>query len=379
MPFVTQTPPNLGDPTRLSSFALAVISNLNYLYGQVGSLNGAGIINGSFEAGNGNIPNNWQLSIASGNSAALVTTAAYVRDGSQSYSMTTPGATSGGVQITTGDFYRIGELQELIFGWWNLNTAATILNEVMVLWYDNTQTALGGTPFTTLYSNSTSNPTSWTYFVAPVQAPTGARYFKLQILGVNNGVAGTAYWDGVTYSMQGRGQRGVVLTSSASVMIPSNSDGIVFEGWGGGGGGSYGGSGANGTATTAVVNGLTYTARAGRGAPNASTPGGGLTPVIYSNGVQFGTVGGTVGNPNIPNAAPPFQNAAGSNYNGQANTGQGGGTYTGATGSSGEYAKFFIPITSQFPNAVAVTVGAGGNGDNPGQNNGATGLAIITY
>ena len=241
MNFTHITKPSVKDPTTLDLFASPVIDDLEFLNANIALSQLAGILNGSFESptqGANQPPVQWDLlNLGNGNSCQIETTAANVEHGAQAFSMTTGGGITGGCDIQTGNFYPIGEQQQLLVSWYMNSTAANILNQVYVHWYDNTETLLSTT---TLYNNATTNSLVWQLQQIPATAPAGARFFKLEVVGVNNTNAGTVYWDGFTYTWQ-VGTHGMLLitnTGAGTWTVPPAITNAVVEIVGGGGGGA---------------------------------------------------------------------------------------------------------------------------------------------
>jgi hypothetical protein len=401
-------PPSIGQGTYLDVFAAPVLTELNALIAQLQIGQEINISNGSFENGSGaNVaPQNWILALASGNSCNIETIAANVQDGAQSFSMTTPGSVSGGVSLTTSDYYAIGELQKLTFSWWMQSTIATIGNSVYVQFFDNTQTLISTS---TLYNNSTTNDTAWAWKTVNFTAPTGARFFKLQLVGVNNATAGTVYWDGIDVIFQNQpatsfsGSQQVSMFTASGTYTP-RSQFVRCLVLGGGGGGSAVDSLGNGAVgSPSYVLSSSFLARGGNGgvgsggqgiggakvAPITSYTGGafglqcGNMAGISGNssgaagaggGDYWGSSGGTAGNSSSHNGGTPAANSGG---------GGGGAWFTsvnwgGGGGASGEYAEWVILVTPGV--AFPVVVGAGGAGAtglSSTAGSGASGLVII--
>ena len=344
MPFTVITNPAVGDPTRKDTFSDPVIADLNFLNGALQSALAVGINNGSFENGSGaNVaPANWTASISGGMGCNIENTAAAVDHGAQAFSMTLPGAgRGGGVSLTTNDFYPIGELQTLVFSWFMKASSATLNAVVYVVFYDVNQ-ALVST--STLYNNSTTNPTSWTGLSFPVQAPTTARFFKLQIVGADNSVAGLLYWDGVTYSVGVAAIGPIAFNASTSWTSPFtgwvNVDAIGAGGGGGGATGSNGGGGGGAGSFSKykffVVNGNTYTVTVGAPGSGGSAGNyggtGGVSWFGSSANVANGGLGGspssTGGGGGPAGAALSWTNGSGLfGLTGAAGTGGGAGSY----------------------------------------------------
>ncbi len=405
MPYTSLTKPAVGDPTRKDSFADGVIDNLEYLNGILALAVAANIANGSFEVGGAadTAPDNWVLSLAANNHTAIETTAANVAHGARALSMTTPGGVTGGASLVTSDFYPIGELQSISISWFTKSSVAGISNAIYVEWFDRAGSSLSTT---TLWS-STSNPTAWTNYTVSATAPANARFFKLELKGVDSTTAGTVYWDGVQLGFHKR--KAIIYTTPGAFTYTPNFSGYVkarmWGGGGGGGGGSRTTNGNNGTAggdsyldsssnkargggggqggqgggggtggAGAAAKQPTYTAtlaqfgsQAGQNGTNyngTSGPAGGGVPYV-PNGIMVATmagIGGNAGGDQPNGTAAPYPNTA------QGGVGGNGAFYTpssiygsgGAGGQNGEYAELILEVVAG--TTYNGSVGAGGAG-----------------
>jgi hypothetical protein len=410
--WVNLTNPNLGDPTRLALY-LAMIGDLNYLFALLQIAKGTGIINGSFEidaAPNSNVaPSNWVLNLGSGNSCQLENTAANVHHGGQAFSGTNPGANVGGVTLTTGDFYALGELDRVFIEWWFKTSVATTTNQAYIIWYDYAQNLVSTT---TLYNLSAGNPTAWAHYGFEASAPTTARFFKLQFVLVNSTTAGTSFIDGIVAEPRNATDASVFQGAGTYLYFPrKGGTKVLGRLYGAGAGGGGGGATFNGNAGGA--GGSTYIIDVGKLARGGAAGGVGIsTGAGGAAGVQVSTPLMTTGNPlglqyaNSQTAATAGASGGGGGAggNGGANwmgiaggtagnvgpkPGCGGGGGNGAGGgggggggSAGEYAEWVIDLNGiQIPITVVVGAGgAGGTGSGGGGGNagaGADGFAII--
>lgn len=410
------TKPSVGDPTRKDTFADIVVDNLDFLNGKLNlATTQAGIVNGSFEIGTGanTAPSGWALTVAAGNSSAFAATAANTRHGAQAFQMTTPGAVTGGVILSSTDFIACAEAAPVSISWRQKSTAAAIRNMLQIKWYDISQALIS----TSTLLDSTANPTSWTFQSGGDVAPANARFFKVFITGVNNTTAGTVYWDDfeLTTELSTTSQ---IFTSSGSFVAPAGVNLVKVRMWSGGGGG---GSGADNAANggNGGPGGDSYFGAAGNKARGGLGGGGGviggtttgaiaadLTAAFSSNYIQFGTHN-SINTPSAHNGAQATLNlpmfgylasgvggiTGGSPAPGQAgadNTGQGGGGGAGnavnggggAPGGYGEYAEWWITVVPE--TSYTVNVGAAGAAGTPPSGGaaggvGGKGLVIVEW
>ncbi len=303
MAYVSIVKPVPGEPTRIDTFASQVIDDLNFLNDSLSSAAGANILNGSFEANTGvnTAPTSWTLAAAAGNSSLIETAAANVRHGAQSFKMTTPGSIGGGVSIVTTDFYAIGEVQSVFLSWFMKSTVAGIRNQAFIRWYDNLKNLI----LTTTLYDSVTNSTVWTRTGSSASAPAGARFFKCEFLGVNNTVAGSVWFDGVSYQVVAKTQL-FVLTVNGSWVCPADVYRVKVKMAGGGGGnghgtggGAYAGGGGGGCYLEFlydVTPGVSYPYLIGGGGTGENPPIGAGGPTVWNGSVT--APGGAVGNNN---------------------------------------------------------------------------------
>lgn len=129
MPFVVITDPAVGETLEVDTFGKPVLDNLEFLNDEISSFSTgvAAIKNGSFETGTGanTAPSSWDLTITSGNSTDFETSAVNTIDGRQAFSMTNPGAVSGGVTLESTDFIIGSEKNPFVLQWFLKSSIAT--------------------------------------------------------------------------------------------------------------------------------------------------------------------------------------------------------------------------------------------------------------
>lgn len=249
---IPQTMINVGKAI-VQSLWQYVKDDLDYLYGQLGSLTLGEVLNGSFEHDTDldGIPDNWTRSLYPGGSGGRTPSAVIGTDdlaytciahhtsaavgkpitgadwatywgqsgdtgdcavwaSGVAYRATVsmhgkfgiyfvhPGGVGNGGGALTSDYVAIDDLVTRAIEGMYYATAATMKLEVVLLWYDRYKVALGGGSASTSLYSSVSNPTSATKTVWQFTPPAGARYMKVKIIGGNSdtNVAGTAYFDG---------------------------------------------------------------------------------------------------------------------------------------------------------------------------------------
>lgn len=154
-------------------------------------------INGSFEidSDGDTVPDNWVLTSYTGSTNAIVSSDQ--RHGQYSMSFTSVG--SGGGFIVSSNFVLVDEDTNYNFAFSLISTAADVRNLVEILWYDEGFTSISNT---TIYDDSTTNPTSWARYASQVTPPADAKHAKIRMYGCHSSDAtvGTTRYDDVKFA-----------------------------------------------------------------------------------------------------------------------------------------------------------------------------------
>lgn len=374
MSFVTAVAPIVSDPTR-QEWAQMVSDNLNYLASvSSGSSGVPTLVNGSFEVGSGAAdPVGWVGARAAGNTTAITTTAADVQHGIQGIKMVTPGGISGGVTLTSDQFYICANGLPFVAAWFIKSTLATTSVSVQIRWYDIAGSVV---TTTTLYTATTGIPAAWTLMTALCTPPATAKQFKLILTGVNTTAAASVYWDGITLLQYNPSINTVYLSGSGNHTTGPLTQRlkITFRAAGGGGGGGgqaaiTGGNGGTGGDTS--FNGSTARGGApglGGGPASGPTPGAGgagVSASYASNLFRMGSLSGTAAS-TVTGAA---RNGELLGYGGAGGNGTAGGQ-GGGSGARGEDAVLWLdvqPLTNYaYAIGAAGTAGTAGGAATPG-------------
>lgn len=387
MPFTTITAPAVGDPTKLTALAQAIIDDLNYLHANFVSSRDI-IPNGSFELDSdaNNEPDQWTKAASGlGGTYTLTTTAGNFIHGGKALSMTHPGgAGNGGYTAKSSNFLDWSEKRPLLLAWAQKASAAAMRNKVEIEWYDSAQALIS----TSAIYDSQANPTSWTEQRGGAWPAANTRYAKIKITGGDTSVStgGTVYWDDFRVIQQWRYNHKVEFTTAGTRAWVAPADVWIVDvtvrgggagaGGGDGGGTAGGGGGAGGYSRKvgyAVTPGTAYTLVVGAAGPggalnNSGTAGGQshFNSAIIANGGSGGVHGGSTG----------AGGAGGTASGGDVNTTGGAGTArSGGTGGDGG----IHPSVGYRPNGIGVgTTNPGlqsGTGGASGQGAGADGAA----
>jgi len=227
MSFVSLTDAEIAvDKPITQSLFQKIKDNFDALNGSsAGVVNGIGNGSAEIDTDADDVPDGWTASEYTGGTIGIYATAP--EHGTYAFYMTHPGGAGNGGGTFTSDYVPCSDLQPINVKFIHWATAAGMKNQVRVLWYDEDKVALG-TPSAIAYT-STANPTSAAVFSKSVAAQSGARYYRVQIVGgyTDTNVAGTAYFDGVE-SSQGIGYTAgsggyIVGQMSANVSTASTS------------------------------------------------------------------------------------------------------------------------------------------------------------
>ena len=184
MPFTTITPPAVGDPTKKTAFADAVINNLTDLNSRIGTGGASsGIPNSSFEDdgdADGD-PDSWTVTNIGGTSGIIATSGDQAH-GLNAWKVDYPASAAQGATIQTNDYIAISPDEIIYLAWKMKGTSDTGANHVItLLWYKFNKTAATGTS-TEIYSDP-ANPTAWMQCVSGGLAPADATFMKIKIEG----------------------------------------------------------------------------------------------------------------------------------------------------------------------------------------------------
>ncbi len=179
-----------------SGFGRKVKDNLDYLYGNIAS--GSGLpANGSFEidADSDGIPDQWTRSLYPGGSGSFETT--NPAHGAKAYKFVHPGGAGNGGGYLESDYIEVSQLKRYILGFILWTSVAGMKNQVIIRCFDKAKVDLSSDQ--TLY-NSTSNPTSATYYLRGFNPAANTSYIKIRLIGgyTDTDVAGTIYFDYIT-------------------------------------------------------------------------------------------------------------------------------------------------------------------------------------
>lgn len=360
MAFTSITKPSVGDATKKTAFADAVIDNLNDLNSRVGSGSSSGVPNGSFEAGDPD-PDSWTTTDTGGTHTIENDTNSEQAHGADALNFAYNADANGGGYTETTDFAECAAGEYLKIAWKMMSNSATGAKHIVSFyWYKFDQSA-SGTTKTDAYSD-TGNPTAWTQFYTEAVAPTDAKYYKIRITISDTSVtpsAGNTSIDDVRmvtgpgdvfntfseYSIEGTHYYYNVTEACLWVeAVGGGGDGSALSNAWGAGGGEYAagyfiaaaatgygltvGSAANSTFNTNTVvavkgtdsTGTTSAAAGGTGGEGAITINGQTTVTVHGGKAGRGGGGGYGG----PSGAAPSTPGGGGGGD-QANT-------TGAVG-----------------------------------------------
>jgi len=150
------------------------------------------------------IPDSWSRTLYPGGSGSFETTSPM--HGAKSYKFVHPGGGGNGGGYLVSDYIEISQLMAptQALGWLMYSSVAGIKNIVQIAFYTAAKVIISSTD---LY-NSTSNPTTPTYFIRPYAIPANARFMKILLVGgyTDTAVAGTTYFDYITLT-------GVIFTN----------------------------------------------------------------------------------------------------------------------------------------------------------------------
>lgn len=200
-----------------------VKNSLDFLNGRIGTLALLGVPNGSFEIDSDadGVPDNWTRSLYAGGTGGIVTD--LPDDGANGFGLVHPGGAGNGGGYLESDYIVCSQLRKLLLGFIHWSTAAGMHNLVQIRYFTKAKVYISDA---TLY-DSTANPTSPVYFIAPFTPPATARYYKVRLIGgyTDTNVAGTAYFDAI-------GEAGVdILMTRTSAAAIAETESLSSTNW----------------------------------------------------------------------------------------------------------------------------------------------------
>lgn len=150
------------------------------------------ILNGSFEEGGSTTPSSWTRSAPpAGASSAQDSDSAH---GDYAWKFTSAGAGAG--YLISEDFFNVAEGRPFTVTWSMKSSVADVRNLVEVVWYDDADAEISAS---SLYDDSTTNPTTYTAKSAVATPVSTAVKAKLRFTGCHSSdaTAGSTWFDGV--------------------------------------------------------------------------------------------------------------------------------------------------------------------------------------
>lgn len=105
---------------------------------------------------------------------------------------------NGGGRLTSTNFFEVNTDRPLHMSFAIKSSVVDVLNSVQILWYQADQ-SVSATPSTTVYTNDTTNPTSWVTKGMAADVPSDAAYAKIRLFGCDSSDAttGTTWFDDI--------------------------------------------------------------------------------------------------------------------------------------------------------------------------------------
>lgn len=177
------------------------------------------IANGSFEEGGSTTPTGWTRSTppALGSSAQDTDSS----HGLYSWKFTSGG--NGAGNLITTDYFNVAVGRTFNVVWQMKSSVADVRNLVEVVWYDDADVELSSS---SLYDNSTTNPTSWTTKAALAIPVTNAVRAKLRITGCHSSdpTNGSTWFDGIQVTEAFISSTSLWMSEGASIASASDCD-----------------------------------------------------------------------------------------------------------------------------------------------------------
>jgi len=340
------------------------------------------LINGSFEADSDDDgqPDGWEFDPNGGTpgGATGAINSSTVAHGANSFAINGAANTSGSVDMAVmqpckgNDTYTDGELMLLSF--WQQTSDQLNDDQISVSWYDKDGVLISSATIWTWDTTAAAN--TWKRFYAPLVPASGARFFKLSIIGnTTGGGSGTSYYDGLSIETVTFKRKVSTTTAGTYAWVcPTGVFSVRATCVGGGGGGAGGavglggGGGGGGGVAVSIINttpGTTYSVVVGAaGAAGLAGGAGGAGGNSSFNGV--------VGNGGVGGIGPGVQGTGGGGTGQFVTNGADGTGPVGATGGNGGSSAAFGGL------GTAATAGCSPGGGGAGGTGAAVGLIAGT-
>lgn len=374
MPYLNIPKPAVGDPIT-KAYLDSLVDNLIDLNNRLKTVTGGyRVQNGSFEddIDADGIPDGWTRTLFNGGSLTILATDQGHANKSIRFT-SIGGAGNGGGYVDSTDYIECSPQIPLLLTWQHKSSIATIRNKVEFFWYSvdgaGTKTFISST---TIYDNSTTNPTSWQQAKAGATPPATARYLKIRLVGCDssNATAGSAFFDDVSLQAALFTKETVIDSIAATKWkCPAGVTLARVRVWGGGGGGTVnagggigGGAGSFSESYVSVVPGTEYDVEAGAG--GAGYSGGGSGAGGNGQASHFGTT--------LVTANGGTTNGTG----GAAGTGQVAVAGENGSGVAGGY-PYYGGVPGRLAGKYATNYAGGGAGHSAGNASGAGGRGAV--
>lgn len=160
-------------------------------------------------------PDNWTITLYTNGTSTLDTAAGGQIHGAKGLKFTSTGQGGG---YAESDYFEVQESNDVAIAWAMKSSVADVRNVVEIVWYDRSQSALSTT---SLYDDSTTNPTSWTDKGVVSTPPSNARFAKLRFTGAHSSdsTTGSTWYDNAR-----------AINSSSAVLVSTSAEQVITNG-----------------------------------------------------------------------------------------------------------------------------------------------------
>jgi hypothetical protein len=153
-------------------------------------------------------PDNWTITLYTDGTQTLDTSAGNQIHGAKSLKFTSTGSGGG---YATSAIFPVQEAVAVIVNIAIKSSTAGVRNVIEVIWYDRAEVLVSTT---SIYDNSTTNPTAWTDQSISATPPSNARFAKIRITGCHSSdsTTGSTWFDNVRVVNQNVGIGQIVVT-----------------------------------------------------------------------------------------------------------------------------------------------------------------------
>lgn len=171
------------------------------------------------------VPDNWTITTYTNGTQTLDSSAGNQIHGSKALKFTSTGSGGG---YAESSLFLVQEAVALSITVPIKSSAADVRNVIEIIWYDRSQVLLSTS---SLYDDSTTNPTSWTDQILSATPPSNARFAKIRLTGCHSSdsTTGSTWFDNCQVIYKEQIRRALATRSSAQAIATGVATVITWD------------------------------------------------------------------------------------------------------------------------------------------------------